>query len=495
MQVAYCWVIYDISVSPEMQEQNNEENSAEEDSRIIRGMVFRAESGSVDDQIMLGNTYRAGYRVRRDMKQAEYWYQQAADTGSAEGQYKLAKLLHDEGIDLEYAVKCAKRAALQGHANGQALWGDMLLFGRGCTRDLEVAERLLLLAADQENGYAMISLATLQRARANTVEATHWLLESAKLAITDAFVILGERALRDGDLDLTMHWYGQVVDESLKAQFMLAMIYMHGPTSHLDQPKAVQMFRDVAKACKGKRFYRGRGGFVEDYQSLRMEALHELGHAFMNGDGVDIDKPRACLWYKVAAQEGYADSQVELAKCYLNGDHTGVRPSHSIKSFVTAVYDYTFWVTKADLQGHREAKAMRQSIDNFLDVKNLLNADVENDLDAGSDSGVDSNHEPRSCRSYKAAADKGHADSQVAIAKCYLAPFFVRESDTEEGTQPDYDQQFLRTAFQLGKSWLTKAAGQGHAEAEDMLEDMAEYEVERTQSSTVELDEDFYVNR
>ena len=71
----------------------------------------------------------------------------------------------------------------------------------------------------------------------------------------------------------------------------------------------------------------------------------------------------------------------------------------------------------------------------------------------------------------------------------------MRESDTEEGAQPDYDQQFLRTAFQLGKSWLTKAAGQGHAEAEDMLEDMAEYEVERTQSSTVELDEDFYVNR
>lgn len=78
---------------------------------------------------------------------------------------------------------------------------------------------------------------------------------------------------------------------------------------------------------------------------------------------------------------------------------------------------------------------MRQSIDNVLGINKLLNADVENDLDAVSDSGVDSNHEPRSCRSYKAAADDGHADSQVTIAKCYLAPFFVRESDTGEGTQ------------------------------------------------------------
>jgi TPR repeat protein len=320
-QVAYWWVFYDLAISPEVQEQNNQDNTAAEDDRIMRGMVSRAESGSVEDQLMLGKTYRDGYRVRRDAKLAQYWYQQAADTGSADGMFLLAKLLHGEGIGLEHAVKFAKRAASQNHADGQALYGDMMLSGQGCTQDLDVAERMLLLAADQKNGYAMISLATLQRARGNKVEAKQWLHDAAKRDISDAYVILGDQAMEDGDYVASVHWYSQVVDESLNAQFALAMIYMHGPTSHLDQRKAVQMFRDVAKAGKSKQVYKGRGGFVEDSRTLRVEALHELGQAYMNGDGVDdIDKSRACHWYEVAAEEGYADSQVEVAKCYIAGD-------------------------------------------------------------------------------------------------------------------------------------------------------------------------------
>jgi TPR repeat protein len=175
----------------------------------------------------------------------------------------------------------------------------------------------------------------------------------------------------------------------------------------------------------------------------------------------------------------------------------GVSLGHSTETLNSAIKNASIWLTKADIQGQREAKATMQAIaevvviDKLLKLKAPLNDD--DDLKkGGSDSGIDSSHERRSCRSYKVAADNGHADSQVVIAKCYLAPFDTK-GEHAAGKGADYNPLDLITALRLGKRWLTKAASQGHAEAKQRLQDL-EINYIKGSAFSKELDEGFDLN-
>ena len=132
-------------------------------------------------------------------------------------------------------------------------------------------------------------------------------------------------------------------------------------------------------------------------------------------------------------------------------------------------------------------------IDKLLKLKAPLNDEDDNlKKRGGSDSGIDSSHERHSCRSYKVAADDGHADPQVVIAKCYLAPFDTM-GEHAAGKGADYNPLELITALRLGKRWLTKAASQGHAEAKQRLQDL-EINIMQGSAFSKELDEGFDLN-
>jgi TPR repeat protein len=50
------------------------------------------------------------------------------------------------------------------------------------------------------------------------------------------------------------------------------------------------------------------------------EAMYKLGYCYANGKGVDRNYRKAMHWYILAADNGIAAAQVELADYYYNGD-------------------------------------------------------------------------------------------------------------------------------------------------------------------------------
>jgi TPR repeat protein len=90
---------------------------------------------------------------RGDIVAAIGHYQAAADTGSAEGQARLAWIL-DQSEQNEEAVKWYRAAADQDHAGGQYGLGEMYAKGEGVEKDESMAVELFALAADNGHGQA-----------------------------------------------------------------------------------------------------------------------------------------------------------------------------------------------------------------------------------------------------------------------------------------------------------------------------------------------------
>ena len=81
-----------------------------------------AESGLDDAQCQLGECYNLGHGVKKNDKNAAYWYQKAAQGGNVTAQYKLAYCYeYGIGVDGDYtqAMKWYQKAASQKHKDAK----------------------------------------------------------------------------------------------------------------------------------------------------------------------------------------------------------------------------------------------------------------------------------------------------------------------------------------------------------------------------------------
>ncbi len=157
----------------------------------------KAEAGDPDAQFNLGGIYLDGYVVPRDVKQALYWfnkaaqgdpvrqymigeiltshylpaerwYEKAADQGHADAQYRTGvryyygRLVGTKiaGKDYLKAAQYFVKAADQGHAKAQYMIGEMYYKGEGVPKALDKALEWFRKAADQGhfNAQAMLRL-------------------------------------------------------------------------------------------------------------------------------------------------------------------------------------------------------------------------------------------------------------------------------------------------------------------------------------------------
>ena len=75
------------------------------------------------------------------------------------------------------------------------------------------------------------------------------------------------------------------------------------------------------------------------------EAQYSLGRCYYNGEGVGKDFTKAVSWFDKAAEQGYAEAQYKLGRCYYYGE--GVNKDHA-----KAVY----WFAKAAGEGNVSAQ-------------------------------------------------------------------------------------------------------------------------------------------
>jgi len=116
----------------------------------------KAEAGDPEAQINLGVMYLDRDVVPRDVRQAVYWFNKAAQ-GDPVRQYMIGEIFTSRGL---YADRWYEKAADQGHAKAQYMLGEMYYKGEGVPKALDKALEWFRKAADQGhfNAQAMLRL-------------------------------------------------------------------------------------------------------------------------------------------------------------------------------------------------------------------------------------------------------------------------------------------------------------------------------------------------
>jgi TPR repeat protein len=132
--------------------EHNEGKMTNRDSREENELI-RLLDEDAETQFRLGHCFYAD----GDFAEAAERWRKAAEQGHAEGQSSLGGCLFDgKGIEQDFveAVEWYRRAAEQGHAHGQCSLGGCLLYGNGVDRDFAEAAGWYRKAAAQGQNLA-----------------------------------------------------------------------------------------------------------------------------------------------------------------------------------------------------------------------------------------------------------------------------------------------------------------------------------------------------
>jgi len=213
-------------------------------SRISFEWYF-ANQGLNDPEIWtdLGRMYKKGLGVERDHEIAVYWYRKAAEQGHANGQYNLGWMYTNSlGVEQyhEQAMFWYEKAAEQGHTQGQFNLGWMYYKGRGVEPDDE--------------------------------EAVFWYRKSAEKG-------------------------------HARGQFNLGWMYQIGYCVELDHEQAVFWYRKAAEQGNA-------------YGPYSLAWMYEYGR------GVEQDDEEAVFWYRKAAEQGNVRAKESLTRLDIKRKNT-----------------------------------------------------------------------------------------------------------------------------------------------------------------------------
>lgn len=124
-----------------------------------------ASAGDLDSQFQLGSFYFAG-QPEKDLKQAEYWWKQAADKGHALAAVSLAYLYtgrdNPDFANQRAMLKYLNQSAAGGNPMAQHILGNLYLKGEmGVPRDPNQAKALFHSACKQNYAASCAAQATL----------------------------------------------------------------------------------------------------------------------------------------------------------------------------------------------------------------------------------------------------------------------------------------------------------------------------------------------
>ncbi len=227
-----------------------------------------ANLGDPAAQVLLGEIHSRGLGVPVDMKQAAHWYQAAARSGSAEGQFRYAM---------------------------------MLLDGRDVAQDLAQARDLMKLAADGGLPLAQFNYAQMvvqASPSGGFSEAESYFRKAAEAGLPDAEYAMSQLLAygRDGtgvDLPAARGWL----------------------------EKAAAGGHDTAQIEYGIWLINGKGGPAElsnGFHWLRRAAergnpiaINRVAHLYKDGVGTEPNTAEAAKWYVLAKRFGNSDLVLE----------------------------------------------------------------------------------------------------------------------------------------------------------------------------------------
>jgi uncharacterized protein len=337
----------------------------------LHWFITAAEQGHSGAQAYLGEIYGSDKYGLNDINKSAYWYNKAAENGSAVAQFNIAGLyrIGARGFskDLQKSAYWYLKAAEQGDVHASYYIAEMYWFGEGVSQDWYKSFRWHKKSAEQQHDHQKWSQFRLGVAFnqglgvSKSVEAAiYWFQKAAKKGNVRAQVSLGMIFFDPSgdfcDYKKAAEWYKKAADQGLpEAQFMMGLMYEHGQGALRDSQKAIEWYEKAAKqghTQAQKNIDRINKQQRDDYylytkaaEKGYADAQYYLGQMYYNGQGVPQDYKQAVHWFTKAAEKGYADAQYYLGVMYDNGP--GVPQDYKKAAN---------WYTKAAEQGHVDAQ-------------------------------------------------------------------------------------------------------------------------------------------
>jgi len=147
-----------------------------------------------------------------------------------------------------------------------------------------------------------------------------------------------------------------------EAQFDLGVLYAQGLGVPRDLSEAARWYRKAAlqgyaeaRFAMGRMYSQGWGAPRDEADALRrfqsatvVDPEGRIEWPEIKGSGMRQDLRQAAYWYGLAAEQGHAQAQVQLALLYAAG--------RGVKRDAAAAY---FWLTVASLRGEKSNEKLR----------------------------------------------------------------------------------------------------------------------------------------
>lgn len=412
-----------------------------------------------------------------------------ASQGDAEAQAMMAELCFIRN-DAEDALHWSELSANQHDAWGLYALGMCYLNEYGKKRDLAKAKNLFLESLSMGCKRALTGLALILAFEGNPFcrEAVDFVKEAAESNDSKGLYLLALLHKNGTGVIKSFIRYYELLSQSanegyIPAQYELAQLLMMEEVPMHDEEKGVELLKGCmdqgfakAKAHLAYLYLEGLGVDKDEKRAFAMfseaadagcpEAMKSLGFCYLNGHGVEPDSNRAAQWFAKAFDAGIQDCQelVEVAQDgleSLQNELTG----ESTKE----VFDYRDRVIADASNGDPDANyelgrfyldgevnewmTFTQDIslarEHFALAANAGHIDAAYTLGVLDQNGygLESPDMNGAMKWFSVAAEKGHTQSMVCLARIYQSLGISEEA----------------------VRWLLKASDSGNAEAKGLL--------------------------
>lgn len=352
-----------------------------DDDEAFQWFLKSAEKGFANAQYLVSQLYEFGEGVPADSEAAFQWLLKAAENRNPSAMDEMGRA-YANGLsvdkNMDKAVELFKEAINLGCIDACVDLGKLYLAGNGVEQDFIKAAKLFLDAAKKENPDGAFQLAECYRK--NLVEAADieqismspsgpfdtsgnykgalkWYLLAAEKGHTEAQYRYG--TMRGGDKRKEM------LEKAAKKGHLWALYKAASASNPVDiviRPQ--EWYNTICKAQRedpenpdllfwlGIANYTGLGMdgkgskkiawelFVKAGQKGNAWSQNHVGEVLLNGDSlrlnIDKDEKTALEWFKVAAEQGYALAQFNLAECYAKGKGVEENDEEAVKWYLKA---------------------------------------------------------------------------------------------------------------------------------------------------------------
>lgn len=273
----------------------------------VNELQTKARQGYVAEQLELGEAYLMGKGLPKSYKDAEYWYEKAANSGNAEAA-NLVGYMYQAGVgvaaDPARAVRWFELSAASGCSNALINLGVLYMVGFGVPKDPADAREYFRRGLEHGNGTGAAYLGTMayfgNGAEQDTNAAEHWFKVGQKLhdpiSTYDLGILYSTVPRHPNDVAKAVRYLRQAADANfVPAIESLGTVLLRHPELSRDRGEAVRRLQAAADAGSWK-------------------ASVTLGVMAHTGSGIAADDKTAYFHLRVGILQGGSSAQAIAGK-------------------------------------------------------------------------------------------------------------------------------------------------------------------------------------